>query len=282
MWGIDERAMKFILLILQSHLVIEILLRDDWASKLRNSCLFQGYRVPRLCKHMAMYYFTLHPLIHNHAHPDYSYKMATPEIWLTHATLISFVLPKENGQPFVQRVGWLIFRRSGWEYMWAKACLHTQMNRFVRQIWLERDVFFSSLSLSSLSLYTRHPVKLMQHKQSIWRQRTAPLAHWIMARHEGDENFCFISFAVFLSPHPSPCKRWNIKEELLLIQAINDSHKVWFEFSRFFPIACFLWVTQDSSNNCSPSPYLNRRTIRGVTDSKPWEKKAGCSWKASA
>lgn len=145
--------MKFILLILQSHLVIEILLRDDWASKLRNSCLFQGYRVPRLCKHMAMYYFTLHSLIHNHAHPDYSYKMATPEFWLTHATLISFVLPKENGQPFVQRAGWLIFRRSGWEYMWAKACLHTQMNRFVRQIWLERDVFFSSLSLLSFSLY---------------------------------------------------------------------------------------------------------------------------------
>lgn len=279
MWGIEERAMKFILLILQSHLVIEILLRDDWASKLRNSCLFQGYRVPRLCKHMAMYYFTLHPLIHNHAHPDYSYKMATPEFWLTHATLISFVLPKENGQPFV--VGVAHFPQV-WLRIHVSKSLSAYTNEPICQADLigKRCVFF--LSLSSLSLYTRHPVKLMQHKQSIWRQRAAPLAHWIMARHEGDENFCFISFAVFLSPHPSPCRRWNIKEELLLIQAINDSHKVWFEFSRFFPIACFLWVTQDSSNNCSPSPYLNRRTIRGVTDSKPWGKKAGCSWKASA
>lgn len=150
-------------------------------------------------------------------------------------------------------------------------CIHKWTDLSGRFDW--KEMCFFPLSLSSLSLYTRHPVKLMQHKQSIWRQRAAPLAHWIMARHEGDENFCFISFAVFLSPHPSSCRRWNIKEELLLIQAINDSHKVWFEFSRFFPIACFLWVTQDSSNNCSPSPYLNRRTIRGVTDSKPWGKK---------
>lgn len=169
--------------------------------------------------------------------------------------------PEENGQPSTLRMGWLIFHSFGWENTCEqKACVHKQMNRFVRHIWLEGDVSPPPHSLppplSSLSLYTRHPVKLMQHKQSIWRQRKDPLAHRIMARHQGDENFCFISFAAFLPLHRSPCRRWNIKEELLLIQAINDSHKVWIEFNRFLPIACFPRVTQDSSNSRSPFPPL--------------------------
>lgn len=152
MWGIEERAMKFILLILQSHLVIEILLRDDWASKLRNSCLFQGYRVPRLCKHMAMYYFTLHPLIHNHAHPDYSYKMATPEFWLTHATLISFVLLKRTVS--------LLFSGLGGSFSAGLAentceqklvCIHKWTDLSGRFDW--KEMCFFPLSLLSFSLY---------------------------------------------------------------------------------------------------------------------------------
>lgn len=260
MWDAGEKPTKFILHILPSHLVIEILLRDDWASKLRNSCLFQGYRVPRLCKHMVMYYFTLHPLIHNRAHPDYSCRMPTWEFWLTSATLISFVLPKRT-------VSLLL---SGWDGSFSTvlaekihvskkpACIHKWTDLSGTFDWKEMCLPPHSLhpSLSSLSLYTRHPVKLMQHKQSIWRQRKDPLAHRIMARHQGDENFCFISFAAFLPLHRSPCRRWNIKEELLLIQAINDSHKVWIEFNRFLPIACFPRVTQDSSNSRSPFPPL--------------------------
>lgn len=78
-----------------------------------------------------------------------------------------------------------------------------------------------------------------------------------MARQWGDGNFCFISFAVFVSPS-KPCRSRNIKGKRLLMQAANYSHDIWLQFSSLFPVG---WSDTRRLKQLRPSLVLKRKAV---------------------
>lgn len=133
---------------------------------------------------MVMFCFNLCPLIHNSTHRDCSYRMSARgfdwrlSVWFStrsRATLqrmISSLFPL---------MGWLNSHNFGWG---INACVNEAIH------W--RDLGFLLFSFVH-----KTPCEINARQSNIWRRCTDSLARWIMARHEGDGNFCFIVFTVF-------------------------------------------------------------------------------------
>lgn len=153
-----------------------------------------------------MFCLNLRLLIHNRTRIDCSYGTPAPEFWLASVGGVFYTKQRMVSLVMHLRDGSLSIR------------VHPQTNRFVRQIWLEvsfpRSPFLHRTPCEINATQTKH-------------LETDSLARWIMARHEGEENFLFYFIRCFsLPPCPSACRRRNIKGELLPIQAINYSHCV--------------------------------------------------------
>lgn len=176
-----------------------------------------------------MFCFNRCLLIHNSTHHDCSYQMRAwgfdwrLSVWFSMRSRAT--LQKDDQLP-IPLMGWLNSHNFGWGINTGK-CLRERTDLSDRFDW--KMFIFFNFFFCSIPFLHRTPCEINARQSNIWRQCTESLAHWIVARHEGDGNFLFC----FIYCFSSPCRRWNIKGELLLIQAINYSHNVWIEFISF-------------------------------------------------
>lgn len=147
--------------------------------------------------------FNLRLLIHNRTRPDCSYSTSAREFWLTSVSLMFPALPgdlAEDGQLFIL-MGRLGSHHSDWGIKASEKPARALTNKPICQADLIGSCCFFPPPLFLFLSTQDPPVKLMQHKQNIWRRSTDSLARWIMARHRGRRK-TFVLFHPLFSSLP--------------------------------------------------------------------------------